>query len=101
MKIFYKDLYILKLFEDIAREKILKYLNKKIILKIIIELLIIIIINEIERVIQRTTLKKSLENNDIFSKYYKILTSRLRKKGEEYKNYFLIVKRLINLYNYI
>ena len=54
-----------------------------------------------KRIIQRAILEKSLENNDIFLKYYKILTSRLRKKKKEIRNYSLIIKKLINLYNYI
>ena len=82
-KIFYRDFYALKLFEDFARKEILKCLNTKITLKTIIELLILIMINEIKRIIQRAILRKSLENNNIFSKYYKILISRLRKKKEE------------------
>ena len=101
IKIFYKNLYVSKLFKDFARKEILKYLNTTIILKTIIKLLILITIDEIKRVIQRAILKKSLENNDIFLKYYKILTSRSRKKKEEIRNYSLIIKRLINLYNYI
>ena len=99
-KIFYKDLYVSKLSKDFARKEILKCLNTTITLKTIIKLLILITINEIKKVIQRAILEKSLENNDIFSKYYKILTSRSRKK-KEIRNYSLIIKRLINLYNYI
>ena len=100
-KIFYKNLYASKLSKDFAREEILKYLNITIILKTIIKLLALIIINKIKRIIQRAILEKSLENNDIFLKYYKILISRLRKKKKEIRNYSLIIKRLINLYNYI
>ena len=74
---------------------------KRIILKIIIKLLALITINEIKRIIQRAILEKSLENNNILLKYYKILTFYLRKKKEENRDYSLIIKRLINLYNYI
>ena len=100
-KIFYRDLCISKSFKNFAREEILKYLKTKIILKIIIELLILITINKIKKVIQRAILEKSLENNDIFLKYYKILTSYLKKKNKEKRDYSLIIKRLISLYNYI
>ena len=48
---FYRDLYVSKLFEDFAREEILKYLIITITLKIIIKLLILITINKIKRVI--------------------------------------------------
>ena len=83
IEIFYRDLYILKLLKDFVKKEILKYLKKRIILKIIIKLLILITINEIKKIIQRAILEKSLENNNIFSKYYKILTFRLRKKKKE------------------
>ena len=100
-KIFYRDLYALKLSKDFAKKEILRYLKKRIISKTIIELLALITINEVKRVIQRAILGKSLENNDIFSKYYKMLTSRLRKKKEENRDHSLITKRLISLYNCI
>ena len=82
-KIFYKDLYVSTIFKNFVKEKILKYLNTIIILKTIIKLLILITINKIKKIIQRVILKKSLENNDILSKYYKILTFYLRKKKKE------------------
>ena len=50
-EIFCRDLYILKLSKDSAREEILRYLNKKITLKTTIELLILIIINKVKRAI--------------------------------------------------
>ena len=82
-KIFYRNLYVSKLSKNFAREEILKYLNITIISKTIIKLLILITINKIKRIIQRAALKKSLENNDILLKYYKMLTSRSRKKKKE------------------
>ena len=68
-KIFYRDLYVLKLCENFVREEILKYLITIIILKIIIKLLALITINEIKRVIQRAILENSLKNNNILLKY--------------------------------
>ena len=82
-KIFYRNFYVSKLSKDFAREEILKCLNTTIILKAIIKLLVLITINEIKRIIQRVILEKSLENNNILLKYYKILISRSRKKKKE------------------
>ena len=77
---FYKKLYETKPSKDFTKKKILNYLNKRIISKTITKLLTSITMNEIKTVIQRTTLKKSFENNDLFFKYYKMLTLRPRKK---------------------
>ena len=95
---FYKKLYAMKFSKYFARKKILSYLNKRITSKIIIRLLISITMNEMKIIIQRATLKKSLENNDFFFKYYKMLTFRSRKKKKN-RNHSLIIKRLINLFN--
>ena len=97
---FYKKLYAIKLSEDFTRKKILSCLNKHIISKTIIKLSTSIIINEIKMIIQRAILKKSLENNDLFFKYYKMLTSRSRKKKKN-RDHLLMIKRLINLFNYV
>ena len=95
---FYKKLYAIKLSKDFTRKKILSYHNKRIISKTIIRLLISIIINEMKMIIQYTILKKSLENNDLLFKYYKMLTSRSRKKKKN-RDHSLIIKKLINLFN--
>ena len=95
---FYKKLYEMKFSKNFAKKKILNCFNKRIISKAITKLLTSITINEIKTIIQYMTLKKSLENNDLFFKYYKILTSRLRKKKRN-KNHSLMIKRLINLFN--
>ena len=91
----YKKLYVIKLSKDFAREEILSYLNKRIISKTIIKLSTSIIMNEVKIIIQRTILKKSLENNDLLFKYYKMLTFRSRKKKEN-RDHSLMIKRLIN-----
>ena len=95
---FYKKLYATKPSKDFAKKKILNYLNKRITSKATTELSTPITINEIKTIIQRTTLRKSLENDDLFFKYYKMLTFRSRKKKRN-KNHLLIIKRLINLFN--
>ena len=95
---FYKKLYAIKFSKDFARKKILSCFNKRIISKTIIRLSTSITINEMKMIIQRAALKKSLENNDFSFKYYKMLTSRSRKKKEN-RNHLLIIKRLINLFN--
>ena len=95
---FYKELYATKPSKDFIREKILNYFNKRIISRIIIKLLTSIIINEMKIIIQRTILKKSLENDDFLFKYYKMLTSRSRKKKKN-RNHSLIIKKLIYLFN--
>ena len=95
---FYKKLYATKPSKDFAREKILNCLNKRISPKTTIELSTSITINEIKMIIQYAILKKSFENDDFFSEYYKVLTLRSRKK-EENRDYSLIIKRLINLFN--
>ena len=95
---FYKKLYVIKLSKDFARKKILNCFNKRITSKTIIELLISITMNEMKMIIQYTTLKKSFENDGLFSKYYKMLTSRSRKKKKN-RDHSLMIKRLINLFN--
>ena len=95
IKEFYKELYAIKSLKDFARKEILSYFNKRIISKTIIKLSISIIINEIKMIIQRTILKKSFENNDLFFEYYKMLTSRSRKKKKN-RDHSLMIKRLIN-----
>ena len=100
IKEFYKKLYMIKLSKDFARKKILNYFNKRIISRTIIRLSTSIIINEMKMIIQRATLKKSFENNDLFFKYYKMLTSHLRKKKKN-RDHSLMIKRLINLFNYV
>ena len=77
---FYKKLYVIKFSKNFKREKILNCFNKRIISRAIIRLLTLITINEMKMIIQFTILKKSLENNDLFFKYYKMLISRSRKK---------------------
>ena len=77
---FYKKLYAMKFLKDFAKKKILNCFNKRIISKITIKLSTSITMNEIKMIIQRAILKKSFENNDLFLKYYKMLTSRSRKK---------------------
>ena len=100
IKEFYKKLYVIKLSKDFARKKILNYLNKRIISKTIIGLSTSITMNEMKMIIQCAILKKSLENNDLFFKYYKILTLRSKKK-ENNRNHSLMIKKLISLFNYI
>ena len=95
---FYKKLYATKLSKDFMRKKILNCFNKRIISRIIIKLLTSITINEMKIIIQRTILKKSFENNDLFFKYYKMLTFRSRKKKKK-RNHSLMIKRLIYLIN--
>ena len=97
---FYKELYAIKFSKNFAREKILSYLNKRIISKTIIRLLTSITMNEMKMIIQYTILKKSLENDDLLFKYYKMLTLRSRKKKKN-RNHSLMIKRLINLFNYV
>ena len=95
---FYKKLYAIKSSKDSAREKILNYLNKRIISRTIIKLLTSITMKEMKMVIQYAILKKSLENDDLLFEYYKMLTSYSKKKKKN-RNHSLIIKRLINLFN--
>ena len=97
---FYKKLYVIKFSKDFAREKILSYFNKRIISKTIIRLLTSITMKEMKMIIQRAALKKSLENNGFLFKYYKMLTFRSKKKKGN-RNHSLMIKRLINLFNYV
>ena len=98
IELFYKKLYAIKFSKGFAREKILSYFNKCIISRAIIKLSTSITINEMKMIIQRATLKKSLENDDLFFKYYKMLISRSRKKKKN-RDHLLIIKKLINLFN--
>ena len=98
IKEFYKKLYAIKFSKDFARKKILTCFNKRITSKTITELSTSITINEIKIIIQRAILKKSPKNDDLLFEYYKMLTSRSRKKKEN-ENHLLIIKRLINLFN--
>ena len=97
---FYKELYAIKPSKDFTREEILNYLNKRIILRAIIRLLTSITMNEMKIIIQYIILKKSLESNDLLFEYYKMLTFHSRKKKGN-QDHLLMIKRLINLFNYI
>ena len=96
---FYKELYAIKLLKDFARKKILNCLNEHIISRAIIKLLTSITMNEIKMIIQCAILKKSLENDDFFFEYYKMLTFHSKKNENE--NHSLMIRRLINLFNYV
>ena len=95
---FYKELYETKPSKDSAKKKILNCFNKRITSRATTELLTSITMNEIKTIIQRAILKKSPENDDLLFEYYKMLTSRSRKKKGN-KNHSLMIKRLINLFN--
>ena len=96
---FYKKLYAIKPSKNFMRKKILNYFKKHIISKTITKLSISITINEMKIIIQRAILKKSFENDGLLFEYYKMLIFRSRKK--ENRNHSLIIKRLINLFNYV
>ena len=49
-------------------------------------------------IIQCATLRKSLENNDLLFKYYKILTFHSRKRKED-RDHSLMIKKFIYLFN--
>ena len=97
---FFKKLYEMKFSKNFIKIFFLSYFNKRITLKAIIKLLTSITMNEVKTIIQRTTLKKSFENNDFPSEYYKMLIFHSKKKKRN-KNHSLMTKRLINLFNYV
>ena len=97
---FYKELYAIKSSKNFLKKKILNSFNKRITPRVTIRLSTSITINEMKMIIQRAILKKSFENNDFFFKYYKMLTFRSRKKKKN-QDHSLIIKKLINLFNYV
>ena len=68
---FYKKLYIYKSFNKLAFKQILKCVNKKINYKLKEFIMWMISEREIIILIKQTVLKKLLNNNNLFLKFYK------------------------------
>ena len=70
---FYKKLYIYKLFNKLVFKQILKCVNKKINYKLKKSIIWIISERKIIISIKWTVLRKLLNNNNLFLKFYKAL----------------------------